>query len=83
MVKVIFEDRVNIRDEYRLVRIFLMRDTATLLSRPGLTKPVGTGPVWPAGPARFRFGPISNRPKFKIQIWIQKNEKFPKFLKIL
>ena len=40
---------------------------------PGLSKPVGTGPVW-TGPARLRFGPVSNRPEFKIQIWIQKNK---------
>ena len=49
---------------------------------PGFAKPVGTGPVWPdtgqTGLARFRFGPVPNRLKFKIQIWIQKNEKFTK-----
>ena len=49
---------------------------------PGFAKPLGTGPVWPVtsqiGPARFWFGPVPNRLKFKIQIWIQKNEKFPK-----
>ena len=38
---------------------------------PAQTK---TGPVWP----------VPNRPKFKIQIWIQKKWKNPKkFLKIL
>ena len=49
---------------------------------PEFAKPVGTGPVWPVtdqtGPARFRFGPVPNWPKFKIQISIQKNEKLPK-----
>ena len=38
--------------------------------QPGLTLPVGTGPVWPVtgqtGPDRFRFRPVPNRPKFKI-----------------
>ena len=58
------------------------------LLQPGFTKPVGTGPVWPVigqiGPDRFRFGPVPNWSKFKIQIWIQKNEKnYKKFLKIL
>ena len=43
------------------------------LSLPGFTKPVE-----PVKPVRFRFGPVPNRPKFKIQIWIQKNEKFLK-----
>ena len=37
---------------------------------PGFTKSMGTGLVWPVtgqtGPARFRFGPVPNRPKFKI-----------------
>ena len=34
---------------------------------PGLTKLVGTGPVTgQTGPGRLRFGPVSNRPKFKI-----------------
>ena len=33
---------------------------------------------------RFRFGPVSNQSKFKIQIWIQKKWKIPKkFRKIL
>ena len=53
-------------------------------SDEGLQKPVGTGPVWPVtsqtGPVRFRFGPVPNRPKFIIWIWIQKNEKFLKIL---
>ena len=30
------------------------------------------------GPDQFRFGSVSNRPKFKIEIWIQKNKKFSK-----
>ena len=51
-------------------------------SPAGFPLPVGTGPVWlvtgQTGPVRFRFGPVPNRPKFKIQIWIQKNEKFLK-----
>ena len=34
-----------------------------------------SGPVTgQTGPARLRFGPVSNRPQFKIQIWIQKNK---------
>ena len=34
---------------------------------PGLTKLVGTGPVTgQTGPGRLQFGPVSNRPKFKI-----------------
>ena len=36
--------------------------------RAGLTKSVGTGVTGQTGPARFRFGPVPNRPKFKIQI---------------
>ena len=55
---------------------------SALIPHPGFTKPLGTGPIWPVtgqtGPGRFRFGPVSNWPKFKIQIWIQKNEKFLK-----
>ena len=44
----------------------------------GLNLPTGTGPdtavTGQTGPDRFRFGVVSNRPKFKIQ----KNEKNPK-----
>ena len=59
-----------------------------LAAWPGLKKPTKTGPetavTGQTGPDRFRFGSVSNRPKFKIQIWIQKNEKFSKkILKIL
>jgi len=54
-------------------------------SSAGFTKSLGTGPVWPVtgqtGPARFRFGPVSNRPKFKIQIWIQKMKNSQKISK--
>ena len=42
---------------------------ASFLSWPGLKKPAGTGPVTAVtgltGPDRFRFRPVSNRPKFK------------------
>ena len=51
------------------------------LLHQGFTKPVGTGPVvtGQSGPARFRFRPVLNRTKFKIQ----KMKNFKKFLKIL
>ena len=49
---------------------------------PWFTKPSVTGPVWPVtgqtGPDRYWFGPVWNRPNFKIWIWINKNEKFSK-----
>jgi len=48
----------------------------------GLNLPTGTGPdtavTDQTGPDRFRFETVSNRPKFKIQIQIQKNKKFSK-----
>jgi hypothetical protein len=44
--------------------------------------PTGTGletaVTGQTGPDRFQYRPVSNRPKFKIQILIQKNEKIPK-----
>ena len=57
-------------------------------SHPGLNLPTGIGPdtavTGQTGPDRFRFGTVSNRSKFKIQIWIKKSEKNLKnFLKIL
>ena len=57
----------------------------TSCSHPGLNLPTGTGPdTAVTGPDRFRFGTVSNRSKFKIQIWIQKSKKNSKnFLKIL
>ena len=48
----------------------------------GLNLPTGTGPdtavTGQTGPDRFRFETVSNRPKFKIQIQIQKNKKILK-----
>ena len=48
----------------------------------GFFLPAGTGPetavTGQTGPDRFRYRPVSNRSKFKIQIWIQKNKKIPK-----
>jgi len=42
------------------------------ISHTGLKIPTGIGPVLPVtgqtGPDRFRFRPVSNRPKFQIQI---------------
>ena len=46
--------------------------TVTIQLEAGLKIPTGTGPVWPVigqtGSGWFRFRPVSNRPKFKIQI---------------
>ena len=51
---------------------FGQKSHAFAVSSPGLKKPTGTGPetvvTGQTGPDKFRFGPVSNRPKFKIQI---------------
>jgi len=55
------------------------------LSWSGLKKLLGTSLVWlvigQIGPGRLRFRPVPNRPKFKIQIWIQKIKKSQKIPK--
>ena len=61
------------------------QDALLIVTRPWFTKPVGTSPVWPVtgqtGPARFWFGSVSNRFKFKFDL---KKWKIPKkILKIL
>ena len=55
---------------------------------PGFFIPTENGPetavTGQTGPDRLQFGSVSNRPKFKIQIWIQKKWKIlKKILKIL
>ena len=64
--------------------INIYKRTLIFLFEAGLNFPTGTGPVWPVtgqtGPDRFRFRSVWNRPQFKIQIWIQKNEKFLKIV---
>ena len=49
-----------------------LKTLGTIVIGPGFFLPTGTGPktavTGQTGPDRFRYRPVSNRPKFKIQI---------------
>ena len=53
---------------------YAQRDGRQDALRPRVNETGGnrSGLTGQTGPAQFRFGPVSNRPRFKIQIWIQK-----------
>ena len=59
-----------------------LKTLGTIVIGPGVFLPTGTGPDrLPRFPDRFRYRPVSNRPKFKIQIWIKKMKKSQKIPK--